>query len=515
MKKQASLLLAGMLLITSLSACGESPEPNTGEENGEHSSITLRNYMALPTTDPADTNETGVLTVNEQIYEGLYALNEAEGGYDKLLAKEVEISDDGTIYDITLQDGVKFHNGETMTSADVVFSYENFMSNSKYNTYTNMIVDVEAVDDTHVRITLDRPYSPILHTFYKVKILSQKEVESQGDEFGTVANLAGTGPYSWDLDAYKPTTSWTLNAFEDYWQGAPSIKTINYVVIEDDAAAVIALENGEIDWMTVPLANWDDIKNSGKFATDERQSNEIFFLSINWEASDILANDKVREAIAYAMDREAMNQIVCEGLGTVTNLYINPNYAEAAPTECDITYPHDVEKAKELLAEAGYPNGVDIGEIVVAAGRNEAYATVLQANLAEAGITAKLTALEYGAAVDRSAIQDFDLYVAYDSGNYDFNNFRQQAHSESVGIMTISFVGDKFDYKHFEELFAEGERLTNEEDRRAVYTELYNEVMATYCQLPMVVPPVCSAWNPDLNVVSVPTYYRVADWSWS
>lgn len=408
MKKQASLLLAGMLLITSLSACGESPEPNTGEENGEHSSITLRNYMALPTTDPADTNETGVLTVNEQIYEGLYALNEAEGGYDKLLAKEVEISDDGTIYDITLQDGVKFHNGETMTSADVVFSYEHFMANSKYNTYTNMIVDVEAVDDTHVRITLDRPYSPILHTFYKVKILSQKEVESQGDEFGTVANLAGTGPYSWDLDAYKPTTSWTLNAFEDYWQGAPSIKTINYVVIEDDAAAVIALENGEIDWMTVPLANWDDIKNSGKFATDERQSNEIFFLSINWEASDILAND-----------------------------------------------------------------------------------------------------------VDRSAIQDFDLYVAYDSGNYDFNNFRQQAHSESVGIMTISFVGDKFDYKHFEELFAEGERLTNEEDRRAVYTELYNEVMATYCQLPMVVPPVCSAWNPDLNVVSVPTYYRVADWSWS
>ena len=325
MKKQASLLLAGMLLITSLSACGESPEPNTGEENGEHSSITLRNYMALPTNDPADTNETGVLTVNEQIYEGLYALNEAEGGYDKLLAKEVEISDDGTIYDITLQDGVKFHNGETMTSADVVFSYEHFMANSKYNTYTNMIVDVEAVDDTHVRITLDRPYSPILHTFYKVKILSQKEVESQGDEFGTVANLAGTGPYSWDLDAYKPTTSWTLNAFEDYWQGAPSIKTINYVVIEDDAAAVIALENGEIDWMTVPLANWDDIKNSGKFATDERQSNEIFFLSINWEASDILANDKVREAIAYAMDREAMNQIVCEGLGTVTNLYINPN----------------------------------------------------------------------------------------------------------------------------------------------------------------------------------------------
>lgn len=510
MKRYLSLALALIMVFTLMTGCG-----NNQKNSSESGAITLRNYMALPTTDPADTNETGVLTVNEQVYEGLYTLDESVGGYEKLLAKDVQISDDGTVYDITLQEGVKFHNGETMTADDVVFSYEHFMANSKYNTYTNMIKSVEAIDETHVRITLDRAYSPILHTFYKVKILSQKEVTEQGEEFGTIANLAGTGPYSWDADSYKPNTGWTLNAFEDYWQGAPSIKKINYVVIEDDAAAVIALQNGEIDWMSVPLASWDEVKNSGDFETDEMQSNELFFCSINWEHSEVLANDLVRQAIAYAMNRDAMNQIVCEGLGTVTDFYINPNYAEAAPTECSVKYPHDVDKAKELLAQAGYPNGVDIGEIVVASGRNEQYATVLQENLAEAGITAKLTALEYGAAVDRSAIQDFDIYVAYDCGNYDFNNFRQQAHSESVGIMTISFVGDKFDYKHFEELFAEGEKLTDEAERKAVYTELYNEVMETYCQLPMVVPPVCCAWNPDLNVVSVPTYYRVADWSWS
>ena len=102
-----------------------------------------------------------------------------------------------------------------------------------------------------------------------------------------------------------------------------------------------------------------------------------------------------------------------------------------------------------------------------------------------------------------------------DNGNYDFNNFRQQAHSGSVGIYNVSFVGDKFDYKHIEDLFAQGEQITDEAARKEIYTELYNEVMATYCVIPLVAPPACTAWNPDLNVVSVPTYYRVAQWSWN
>ena len=94
-----------------------------------------------------------------------------------------------------------------------------------------------------------------------------------------------------------------------------------------------------------------------------------------------------------------------------------------------------------------------------------------------------------------------------------FNNYRQQAHSGSVGIYNVSFVGDKFDYKHIEDLFAQGEQITDEAARKEIYTELYNEVMATYCVIPLVAPPACTAWNPDLNVVSVPTYYRVAQWS--
>lgn len=514
MKKTLSYILAIVVCLATLCGCGDTPGGGQTTD-GPRDSVMLRNALGMQTTDPADTNETDVLTVNEQIYEGLYTLDESGGGYQPCLAKKIDISDDATVYTITLQDGVKFHNGETLKASDVVFSYQHFMDNPKYNSYTDMIEKVEALDDSHVVITIARPYSPILHTFFNIKILSEKEVTSQGSDFGTIANLAGTGPYYMDAETYRPNSGWTLYAFEDYWQGAPQIKKIGYVVIEDNSSAVIALKNGDIDYLSVPLSNWADIKDSGKFATNEMESNDIQFMCINYESSEVLNNDKVRQAIVHATNREAMNVVATDGLGKVTDFYINPHYAEAAPTECDVDLSYNPELAKSLLAEAGYPDGVDVGEILVGTGSSEPYATVLQSNLAEVGITAKITTLEFGVAVDRMASQDYNICIVGDNGNYDFNNFRQQAHSGSVGIYNVSFVGDKFDYKHIEDLFAQGEQITDEAARKEIYTELYNEVMATYCVIPLVAPPACTAWNPDLNVVNVPTYYRVAEWSWN
>ena len=372
-----------------------------------------------------------------------------------------------------------------------------------------MIVDVEAPDDKTVVVTLNKPYSPIAHTFHTVKIMSQKVAEEQGEAFGTKESLAGTGPFM--IDSYDSSVKLTLKAFPEYWKGEAAIKTVNYIPILDDASALIALENGEIDWMSVPLADWESVKSNDKFNTEIIPGNWTQYLGINYQR-EVLSNDLVRQAIAYALDKEAMNLATFEGYGKPTDYYMPVEYVTATPTEFT-KYPYDPEKSKKLLADAGYPDGVDVGEILAYGAAGEKTAQVMQSNLANVGIKASVSILEIGIALDRMYIQDFDLCLANDMGNFDFNNYRQQVDSRSKGIYMVKYEGDKFDYKHFDELFDKGTVLTDTNERKAVYTELYDDVMKTATLLPLLHSPVANAWVKGLNVINVPTNYHIYDWS--
>ena len=131
-------------------------------------------------------------------------------------------------------------------------------------------------------------------------------------------------------------TSWSAVAFEDYHRGKAAIDKITWNVIEDDTSAITALQNGEVDYMIVPISYWEDIKSSDKFTCIEKESNEVMTFCINIESptyGSILQNDLVRLAIMYAIDRDGVNKLVCDGYGTPTYMYINPSYAAAAPSE--------------------------------------------------------------------------------------------------------------------------------------------------------------------------------------
>lgn len=520
MKRFISLLMSTLLLVAALAGCGDGGQASGGSQN----TVTLRNTASLTTSDPNQTTNTHEYTVFENIYEGLYDLNEATGGYDLRLAEKVEANEDVTEYIVTLKQGVKFHNGETMTADDVVFSYDLAQSSPKQASYVRPLDHVEKIDDYTVRIVLNQPFSPIGHMLHKVKILSQKEVTEQGEDFGKIANKAGTGPYMWEEDNYNPLTSWSAVAFEDYHRGKAKIERIVWNVIEDDTSAITALQNGEIDYMIVPISYWEDVKSSDKFTCVEKESNEVMTFCINIESPDygsVLQNDLVRLAIMYAIDRDAVNQLVCDGYGTPTYMYINPSYAAAAPTADSLEnpIPFDLEKAKELLAEAGYPDGVDVGEFIAAAGRNESYAIAIQAQLEAVGIRSTLVVQDYSVAGDRLVAQEYDLAMAYDCGNYDFNNFEQQCSSASVGIKNCVFDGPagKFNdlSKKFDEWLKAGASTADEEERIAIYTELYNAFYDTHTLTPVITIPSCIAYNKDLNAVAVPTDYRVYDWSWN
>ena len=158
MKKRMSLLMALVMVVTLLAGCGGG---GTGSsDDPEVRTVNLRNTASLTTSDPNMTTNTHDYTVNENIYEGLYDLNEATGGYELRLAEKVEPNEDSTENIVTLKQGVKFHNGETMTADDVVFSYGLAQQSARMASYIRTLDHVEKIDDNTVKIVMNQPFSP-------------------------------------------------------------------------------------------------------------------------------------------------------------------------------------------------------------------------------------------------------------------------------------------------------------------------------------------------------------------
>lgn len=523
-----SIILVVLMVVGVVTGCSSKApadtdskpnEPVTTEPvaNEEGRTLRLRLVASLASLDWEQTTNTRDMKVWHQMFEGLYGMDEAANGYYEELAKKVDLSEDKTVYTITLQDGVKFQNGDDLKASDVEFSYKRAMENSRFNYLTSMIKDVEAIDDNTVNIILDAPYSPIGHTFFSIKIMSEREITEQGDNFGTVPHKAGTGPYY--VDEYDIATGVKLKAFEDYWRGAPDIKAVDYIVISDESAAVIAYENGELDYFEdASLSDWESLSKVAGENKTLIKGNNIMFMAINNLASEALANDKVRKAIFHAVNKVDINLSVSDGLGNEATQYMPSEYVATSPVDGFETYDYDLELSKKLLTEAGYPDGLDVGTILTygaSTSNNAKMAQVLQANLEEAGIKAAVSVMEAAVVTPRLYTQDYDICVFADSGNYDFNNIRQQVHSESVGMYVVNYKEGPFDWKRLEELVDLGVSTVDVAERRGYYTELWKIVMDSATILPCLHRPVAIVWAQDLDIGEpVPTYYKVRNFSW-
>ena len=230
-KKICSILLSVALVFALFTGCGD----KSGSASGDDDTLYLRLSSPLQSTDWQQvSNLDGNKITNTQLFEGLYGIDEAEGGYYNLLAKNIDISKDEKVYTIELVDAT-FQNGDPLTAEDVVFSYNLAMENSKYGYVTSMIDKVEAKDDKTVVLTLKYPYAAIAHTFFTIKIISEREyneITESGGTFGTAPHKAGTGPYY--VTEYDVSAGVKLEAYEDYWQGAPSIKKVEYMAAKQN-----------------------------------------------------------------------------------------------------------------------------------------------------------------------------------------------------------------------------------------------------------------------------------------
>ncbi|MCI9588206.1 MAG: ABC transporter substrate-binding protein [Oscillospiraceae bacterium] len=535
-KRITAFLLTAVMLLGALAGCG-GPANNSGDGSGDGGnggdntsrSLKIRKVNSLASTDYDVVTYTEDMSIlSDNVFQGLYGMDEAGGGYCKLLAKDVAISEDGITYTITLVDAT-FQNGDAVKASDVKFSYDRAMATERFNYVTDMIDSVEVQDDKTVVFTLKYPYSAIDHTFFSIKITSEREITEAGASYGTTAHTAATGPYA--ISKYDPAGGLTLTAYDGYWGGAPAIKTVEYVLITEDSAAVIAYENGEIDFMNnAPTSDWEALVSASGDNNAVLKGNSIRTLYINYQSTtnnSILANDLVRQAICYAVDKNAINTVATSGLGTTSDEYILSDYVATAPEAKDFeTYSYNPEKAKELLLQAGYTEadlaaGVSVGTLTTygpATGEKAKAAQVVQANLKAVGLLCEIDVADSNINVPKLKAHDFDLGIYGDSGNYDFNNIRQQVLVDG-GYCIVDLTGNpgELDYSKVESLLADGIAETDIAARKAIYTELWSMVADTATMHPYMNMPVAVVWSSALNPgdgAQSPTYYHLNTFSW-
>jgi peptide/nickel transport system substrate-binding protein len=318
------------------------------------------------------------------------------------LATSWKISPDGKVIEFTLREGVKFHSGDPLTVKDVEFSYERGRAkNQSTRTRLKTMEKFEVIDDYHFKIHLNAPDVTFIPNRGSAIIVSKSYYDRAGEE-KFVRNPVGTGPYKFVRHA--PGEYIDVERFEDYWGEKPSVKEARFSFVPEDTTRVAKLKAGEVDFISnCPYPSVQDVeKTSGlrivKFASNH-PTVSVLFANRNTKMPWHLT--KVRQAMAYAIDCDSIIKNVLYGI---------PNrWAFLAPHELGYDpdlkpYPYDPKKAKELLAEAGYPKGFDLklywvlgGEIPLTRETSEAIASYFEA----VGIRTKLVGEEYATAYAR------------------------------------------------------------------------------------------------------------------
>jgi peptide/nickel transport system substrate-binding protein len=382
-------LLAVVIVLAAWAPAAAAPEGQ----------LTWAVQFALAPTwfDPAET--TGILTP----FFVLYAVHDAlikpmpGNAMAPSLAESWSVSPDGLTYDFVLRAGVRFHNGDPVTAEDVKFSFERYRGVSA-KLMKDRVSQVQVIDPLRVRFQLKAPWPDFL-TFYATPatgaawIVSKKHVEKVGDE-GMKKQPIGAGPYK--FVAFTPGVELVLEANEQYWRKPPSVKRLVMKVIPDETTRFAMLKRGEVDLgytLRGPVA--EEVKRTPGLALKPALFNATFWVIFTeqWDTKSPWADRRVRLAANHAMDRQAINESLTLGFSRITASIIPQDFEFAwkAPL-----YAYDPRRAKQLLAEAGYPNGFDAGQIST----DTAFAESLEpvaSYFAAVGIRATVRSLERAA----------------------------------------------------------------------------------------------------------------------
>lgn len=478
-----SILVITMLLTT---GCGAKTDASTATPDASaevKDTIVIAQGADAKSLDPYGTTDSPAGKVMSCIFDTLVTRDD-EGNIAPGLAESWEIVDDIT-YVFHLRKGVKFHNGEEFKASDVAFSFSK-IAESPHAESIRATIDFEnskVIDDYTFEMKMTEPFGPILnHLGHSVMaIVNEKAYTEAGDKVGQ--NPVGTGPYKF--------VSWAtgdridLVANEDYWGNKPQVKNVVFRNIPEIASRSIEVETGGIDIaIGVQTSELNRLESNPDVKVFKRKASSINFLCFNCSKAPF-DNVKVRQAINMAINKDAIFNVVYQGVGAVATAPMSS--VVWAYNDKLVPHEYNVEKAKALLAEAGYPNGL---EITISCDQNQERldtAEMAQAQLAEIGVKVNIETLERGAFIDQviaGTLDMFGLGWTSDTGDPDYALYASFHSSMHGAGGNMSFYTNK----KVDELLEIGRKSTDAEIRRNAYLEaqeiVWEEVPCVFLQTP-------------------------------
>lgn len=454
MKKFVLIMLGLSLFITGCLG-------NKEEQKNINNAVVVSQASKPKSLDPNMYNEIPALTITKQIFNTLLRVDD-KGNIVPELAESYEYVTPTELV-IKLKKGIKFHNGDTMTSKDVVFSINRMLNKPASRIMIDAISKVETLDDYTVRIILSKPSSPLLFGLAHplTAILNEKDTITKDDVIATAP--MGTGPYK--FVEWGSGEKIELVAFDDYFEGRPKIDTLTYRAITENSSRLAALETGEIDIAYgIDSIDCEVVANNENLQLISQPTTSTEYITFN-TSKPPFNNKDFRKAVNYALNKQSMSDSIFMGKAKVANSIINPNvfgYSDKVEG-----YPYNVEKAKEYLAKSGIQNPSFTLFVNDSTTRIQ-LAQIIQANLKDIGINMDIETLEWGAYLQRTAQGEHQaLLGGWVSGTSDADIVLfPLLHSDSLGG-----AGNRAFYvnKDLDKIIDEARLVSKPEMRKALF----------------------------------------------
>lgn len=460
----------------------------------------------VATLHPTDFSSTIELSVLNQIYDTLmYYSADGTKEPEARIAESYEISEDGLDYTFHLRDDVTFHDGTPVTAEDVKFSLELYRDSEYQGSAVAVLDTVEVTDDTTIVCHLSSPYSPFLQAICSPFIVSKTYYES--DEEGFVNSPIGSGPYK--FVSRTKSSNIVLEAYEDYYRGAPAIKNLTFEVIGEASTKAIALQSGEVNFAEIDSASMTQLAANSAITIAEVPTSGFAYVAMNTEQAPF-DDVRVRQAINYAINRENLVAVCYDGEAEVnSNICSKERFGYS---EDQLQYTYDPDKATELLTEAGYGDGLDLGNLLVAE-KYSNLATVLQNDLAAVGITVQID------------VKEFNSYIAdVQNGNYTITALSMTLEGDTQSL-EMAFLTDyigvannaRYSDEEMDALFDQARTTIDTDAREEIFNQILTKAQDEAIYAVLCNPMTLYAYNSDLQCPEfvLEGNYYVYDFAWA